>query len=42
MDSLRVFADTLAIPIYFIRLDTGENIQEAFKALANDIAQVAD
>lgn len=42
MDALRVIADTLASPLYFIRLDTGENIQEAFKALANDIAQVAD
>lgn len=37
MDALRELAETLEILIYFIRLDTGENIQEAFKDLANEI-----
>ncbi|TFG34620.1 hypothetical protein EU527_02635 [Candidatus Thorarchaeota archaeon] len=42
MDALREIARTRLLPIFFIRLDTGENIQEAFKALANDIIQEDD
>ena len=33
-DALREIADTLSVPIYFIRLNTGENIDKAFKDLA--------
>ena len=40
MGALRELAETLGISIYFIRLDTGENIQESFKTLAQDIVQL--
>jgi len=40
MDALRELAETLEISIYFITLDTGENVQEAFKALAQDVAEL--
>lgn len=36
-DSLRQIADSLAIPIFFIKLTTGENIEIAFKSLADEI-----
>ncbi|TFG30219.1 hypothetical protein EU527_14765 [Candidatus Thorarchaeota archaeon] len=42
MDALREIAGKNLLPIFFIRLDTGENIQETFKALANDIIQEDD
>ncbi|MHA2353451.1 MAG: hypothetical protein ACXABX_10065 [Candidatus Thorarchaeota archaeon] len=35
--SLREIAETLSIPIFFIRLNTGENIEKAFKSLATEI-----
>ena len=36
-DSLRQLAESLVVPIFFIRLNTGENIEEAFKSIADDI-----
>lgn len=33
-DALRSVAETLSVPIFFIRLSNGENISEAFKHLA--------
>ncbi len=39
MDALRELAEKLEMSVYFIRLDTSENIQEAFKDLANGIIQ---
>lgn len=35
--SLREIAETLSVPIFFIRLNTGENIEKAFKSLASEI-----
>ncbi|MBN2231091.1 MAG: GTPase domain-containing protein [Candidatus Thorarchaeota archaeon] len=40
IDSLREIAENLSLPIFFIRLDTGENIDESFKSLASDISEV--
>jgi len=36
-DSLRQLAESLVVPIFFIRLNTGENIETAFKSLADEI-----
>jgi hypothetical protein len=36
-DSLRKIAETLSVPIVFIRLNTGENIDTVFKNLATEI-----
>ncbi|MBA7584457.1 hypothetical protein ES708_26412 [subsurface metagenome] len=36
-DALRKIAEGLGIPIFFIRLNTGENIEKAFKSLADEI-----
>lgn len=36
-DSLRQLAESLVVPIFFIRLNTGENIEKAFKSLADEI-----
>ncbi len=36
-DALRQIADMLSIPIFFIRLKTGENIEQVFKSLANEV-----
>lgn len=36
-DSLREIAETLSIPIYFIRLNTGENIDKAIRHVATEI-----
>lgn len=36
-EQLREMAEDLLVPIFFIRLNTGENIEEAFKSLANEI-----
>ena len=35
--SLREIAETLSIPIFFIRLNTGENIEKAINSLASKI-----
>jgi hypothetical protein len=35
--ALREIAKTLSIPIFFIRLDTGKNIDNAFKSLAMEV-----
>ena len=35
--SLREIAETLSVPIEFIRLNTGENIEKAFKRLTEEI-----
>lgn len=35
--ALREIAETLSIPIMFIRLNTGENIEKAFKSLTEEI-----
>jgi hypothetical protein len=35
--SLREIAETLNVPIIFIRLNTGENIEKAFKSLTEEI-----
>ncbi|MBY8997244.1 MAG: hypothetical protein KGD60_05890 [Candidatus Thorarchaeota archaeon] len=34
--SLREIAETLSVPIFFIHLNTGENIEKAFKILATE------
>ena len=36
-DALREIADTLSLPIFFIRLNTGENIEKALNSLATKI-----
>ncbi len=36
-EALRQMAENLEVPIFFIRLNTGENIEEAFKSLAGEI-----
>jgi hypothetical protein len=36
-DALRDIAETISIPIFFIRLNTGENIDKAIKSVATDI-----
>ena len=36
-DSLREIAETLSVPIFFIRLNTGENIEKAINSLATEI-----
>jgi hypothetical protein len=36
-DELRQIAESLLVQIFFIRLNTGENIEAAFKSLANEI-----
>jgi len=36
-DALRQIAKNLGLPIFFIRLNTGENIEKAFKSLADEI-----
>ena len=36
-DSLREIAETLNVPIMFIRLNTGETIEKAFKSLTEEI-----
>ncbi len=36
-DALRKIAEVLGLPIFFIRLNTGENIEKAFKSLADEI-----
>jgi hypothetical protein len=36
-DSLRQMAEGLLAPIFFIRLNTGENIETAFKSIADEI-----
>ena len=36
-DSLRQMAEGLLAPIFFINLKTGENIEKAFKSIADDI-----
>ncbi|TFH01238.1 MAG: hypothetical protein E4H14_18800 [Candidatus Thorarchaeota archaeon] len=36
-DSLRQLAESLVVPIFFIKLNTGENIEKAFKSLADEI-----
>ncbi|MGY5857893.1 MAG: hypothetical protein RTU63_00880 [Candidatus Thorarchaeota archaeon] len=36
-DSLRQIAESLVVPIFFIRLNTGENIEAAFKSIADEI-----
>lgn len=35
--ALREMAETLGVPIIFIRLNTGENIEKAFKSLTEEI-----
>jgi hypothetical protein len=35
--ALREIAETLSVPIIFIRLNTGENIEKAFKSLTEEI-----
>ncbi|MFW9960398.1 MAG: hypothetical protein ACFFDV_05235 [Candidatus Thorarchaeota archaeon] len=39
--ALRDIANTLSVPIYFINLNTGENIDTAFKNLADKISNYA-
>ncbi len=36
-DALRQIAENLEVPIFFIRLNTGENIEKAIKSLADEI-----
>jgi len=36
-EALRQMAEGLIVPIFFIKLSTGENIETAFKSLANEI-----
>ena len=36
-DALRQIAENLELPIFFIRLNTGENIEKAIKSLADEI-----
>ncbi|TFG97648.1 hypothetical protein E4H12_08070 [Candidatus Thorarchaeota archaeon] len=36
-DSLRQLAESLVVPIFFIKLNTGENIETAFKSIADEI-----
>ncbi len=36
-DALREIAETLSVPIMFIRLNTGENIEKVFKTLTEEI-----
>jgi hypothetical protein len=36
-DALRSVAEALSVPIFFVRLSTGENVDEAFKSLAADV-----
>ena len=36
-DALRQIAETLSVPIFFIRLNTGENIDKAIKSIATEI-----
>ncbi|MFW9845024.1 MAG: hypothetical protein ACFFEV_10645, partial [Candidatus Thorarchaeota archaeon] len=36
-DSLRQMAEGFLTPLFFIRLNTGENIEKAFKSLADDV-----
>ena len=40
-EALREIAKTLSVPIIFINLNTGENIDEAFKMLTNSIFEKA-
>ncbi len=40
-DALRDIAKTLSVPIFFINLNTGENIDTAFKHLADEISNYA-
>jgi hypothetical protein len=35
--ALREIAGTISVPIMFIRLNTGENIEKAFKSLTEEI-----
>jgi len=37
VDALRQMAEGLRVPIFFINLNTGENIETSFKDLANEI-----
>ena len=39
-DALRGMAEELDVPIFFIRLNTGENIETAFKSLAQEIYKI--
>jgi hypothetical protein len=39
-DALRDIAETLSIPIFFIRLNTGENIDKAIKYVATEIFKI--
>jgi hypothetical protein len=41
-EALREIAETLSVPIFFIKLSTGENIDIAFKNLADEISRYAD
>jgi hypothetical protein len=36
-DALREIAETLSVPIMFVRLNTGENIEKTFKSLTEKI-----
>jgi hypothetical protein len=36
-DALRAIAESLNIPIFFINLSTGENIEDSFRMLTNEI-----
>jgi hypothetical protein len=38
-DALRVIADGISIPLFFIRLNTGENIEDSFRSLAKEIRE---
>ena len=40
-EALREIAKTLSVPVFFIKLSTGENIDESFKSLAMEIHQRA-
>ena len=42
MEALKELADTLNLSLYLIRLDTGENIQEAFKSVAQEIIKISE
>jgi hypothetical protein len=37
-DALREIAENLSIPISFVNLNTGENIEDSFRSLANEIS----
>ncbi len=38
-EALREVAETISVPIMFIRLNTGENIEKAFKSLTEEICR---